>query len=58
MNVGYDELYYALGKAIKLLSIYAEELNSFDGGARLIYKDEREWLATLRKLDNKELKND
>lgn len=52
MNVGYEELYRALEESVKLQSHYAELLNQYDGGERLIFKDEREWLQRLRKLDN------
>lgn len=52
MAFGYDELWHALEESIKLQSHYAELLNMFDNGQRMKFKDAKEWLDRLRKLDN------
>lgn len=44
----------ALQKSIKLQSHYAKLLNMYDGGLRMQFKDEHEWIARLIKI--KEIK--
>ena len=53
MNVGYEELYHALEESVKLQSHYAQLLNMYHGGTRLLFKDAQEWLLRLRQLDNR-----
>lgn len=51
MTFGYDEIWYALEESVKLQAHYAELLNMHDGGQRMIFKDTKEWLLRLRKLE-------
>jgi len=51
MRVGYEELEYALEESVKLQSHYAELLNMYDGGKRLVFKDVNEWIVRLRQLE-------
>lgn len=53
MAYGYEELERALEESVKLQSHYAELLNNYDSGERLIFKDAYEWLRRLRTIDNK-----
>lgn len=53
MNIGYDELWYALEESVKLQSHYAELLNMYDNGNRLKFEDANEWVSRLRKITNK-----
>jgi hypothetical protein len=56
MVFGYDEIYYALEESVKLQAHYAELLNMHDGGQRIIFKDVKEWLLKLRKLNDQKEK--
>lgn len=46
-----NELRDALDKSVRLQSHYAELLNSYDGGNRIIFTDTESWLERLRKLN-------
>ena len=52
MNFGYDEVLHALEESVKLQSHYAELLNMHDGGQRIQFKDAKEWLLRLRKVQD------
>lgn len=45
-----EELRTALIESVKLQSHYAELLNQWDGGQRIIFTNAHEWLDRLRKL--------
>jgi hypothetical protein len=45
------ELHIALTEAVTLNSIYAQLLNQYDGGERIIFKNSQEWLQRLETLD-------
>lgn len=51
MTFGYDEIWDALERSVKLQSFYAELLNMHDGGERIMFNDAKAWLMRLRKLD-------
>lgn len=53
MTFGYDELWYALEESVKLQSHYANLINMYDGGQRIQFKDAKEWLLRLRKVEKK-----
>lgn len=48
--VGLGELCEALAESVKLQSHYAELLNMHDGGQRITFRSEREWMARLRQV--------
>lgn len=43
-----DELRIALRESVKLQSFYAEQLNVYDGGKRMPFKDSAAWIARLK----------
>lgn len=43
-------LKHALDESVKLQSHYAELLNMYDGGKRMVFKSGDEWLARLDEL--------
>lgn len=45
-----DECYEALEKSVKLQSHYAEILNQYDGGKRIIFNNALHWISRLREL--------
>jgi len=53
MTFEYDELWEALEQLVKLQSHYATLLNMHDGGQRIPFKDAKEWLMRLKKLEKK-----
>ena len=44
------ELRKALQASVRLQSHYAQLLNSYDGGKRIIFNTVEEWIARLRKI--------
>lgn len=46
------ELLIALHESLKLQNHYAEILNAYDGGERMIFKDIHAWIKRLRFCDN------
>jgi hypothetical protein len=45
------ELRRALRASLRLQAHYAQLLNQYDGGSRMIFADVPEWLARLREVD-------
>lgn len=45
-----EELYIALRESCKLQAHYAQLINMWDGGERMIFKSPEEWIARLRKI--------
>lgn len=45
-----EELKKALDESVKLQSHYAELLNGYDGGRRLIFNDKEEFIKRLRDI--------
>jgi hypothetical protein len=48
MNIGYDELYYALEESLRLQSHYATLLNQYDNGRRIEFNTIKDWCKRLR----------
>lgn len=53
-NFGYDELWHALEESVKLQSHYAELINMHDEGERMTFKNAKEWLLRLRRMEELE----
>ena len=51
MTFEYDEVYHALEELVKLQSHYADLLNIYDNGLRMIFIDAEHWLERLRELE-------
>jgi len=56
MTFGYDELWNALEESVKLQSHYANLINMHDGGQRMQFKDAKEWLLRIRKVEKEQEK--
>jgi len=48
-----EELKEALVESVKLQSHYAQLLNMYDGGQRIVFKNAREWLERLSEMKKK-----
>ncbi len=46
-----DEVYDALEESVKLQSHYAELLNLYDSGERMVFRNAMEWIERLRELE-------
>ncbi len=57
-NFGYDEVWNALEESVRLQSYYANLLNVYDDGKRMVFLDSKEWLLRLRKVYKKERRRD
>ena len=50
-DYSYDEIWHALEELVKLQSHYADLLNIYDNGLRMIFIDAEHWLERLRELE-------
>jgi hypothetical protein len=46
-----EKLYHALSESVRLQAHYAELLNMYDGGERIVFKTAKEFLNRLDELE-------